>query len=104
MRLTATAFPVDPCNATLSFANSQGVAIGPSLTVNLSPGRSSQPLDLNSAALNLSFGQSVVVQPMVALQQPIGAAAVAGSACMVASDVFDPFAGRTWTYQIANVQ
>jgi hypothetical protein len=104
MRLTATAFPTDPCNATLSFANSQGVAIGPSLTVNLSPGQSSQPLDLNSAALNLSLGQSAVVQPQVALQQPIGVAAVAGSACTVASDVFDPFAGRTWTYQIANVQ
>jgi len=26
------------------------------------------------------------------------------SACMVASDVFDPIGGRTSTYQIANVQ
>jgi hypothetical protein len=103
MRLTARAFPVDPCSAILSFANSQGVAIGPSLTVNLSPGQS-QSLDLTSAMLNVGFGKSAVVQPMVALQQPISAAVVAGNACMVASDVFDPVAGRTWTYQIANLQ
>ena len=103
MRLTATAFPPNPCDATLSFANNQGVAVGPSLTVTLSPGQS-QSVDLTSAMLNVALGKSVEVQPMVALQQPIGAAAVAGSACMVASDVFDPALGRTWTYQIANVQ
>jgi hypothetical protein len=103
MRLTATAFPPNPCNAALSFANSQGVAIGPALTVTLSPGQS-KSLDLTSAMLNVGFGKSVEVQPMVALQQPISAAAVLGSACMVASDVFDPVLGRTWTYQIAAVQ
>jgi hypothetical protein len=59
---------------------------------------------LNSAALNLSFGQSAVVQPLVALQAPIGTAVIASPACMVASDVFEPITGRTSTYQIANVQ
>jgi len=104
MRLTATAYPVDPCNATLSFANAQGVPVGPSLTVNLRPGQS-QPLDLTSAMLNVPLGKSVVVQPMVALQPIIGVAApVATPACMVSSDVFDVFTNRTWTYQVANVQ
>jgi hypothetical protein len=103
MRLTATAYPTDPCNATLSFANAQGVAVGPSLTVNLPPGQS-QSLDLTSAMLNVPLGKSVLVQPMVAVQIPIGAAAVGGPACMVSSDVFDVIANRTWTYQVANVQ
>jgi hypothetical protein len=103
MRLTATAFPPNPCYAALSFANNQGVAVGPSMAVTLSPGQS-QSIELTSAMLNAPLGKSVEVQPMVALQQPISAAAVLGSACMVASDVFDPVLGRTWTYQIANVQ
>jgi hypothetical protein len=103
MRLTATAFPPDPCDATLSFANSEGAAIGPSVTVNLSPGQS-QSLDLPSAALNLTPGHQAVIQPMVALQPVISIAAVAAPACMVSSDVFDTLLGRTWTYQTANLQ
>lgn len=104
MRLTATtAIPIDPCIATLSFANAQGVPVGPSLTVNLSPGQS-QSLDLTSAMLNVPLGKSFLVQPMVALQVPIGAAPVGSPACMVSSDVFDVITNRTWTYQVANVQ
>jgi hypothetical protein len=103
MRLVATAYPPDPCVATLSFANSEGVAIGPSMQVNLSPGQS-QSLELTSASLNLSFGKRVLVQPLVTLQPVIAAAAVVAPACTVASDVFDPIAGRTWTYQTASVK
>jgi hypothetical protein len=103
MRLVAAAFPPVPCVGTLSFANSEGVAIGPSMQVNLSPGQS-QSLELTSASLNLSFGKRVMVQPLVTLQPVIGAAAVVSPACTVASDVFDPIAGRTWTYQTASVQ
>jgi hypothetical protein len=103
MRLTAIAYPPDPCAATLSFVNGQGVPVGPSLTVNLTPGQS-QPLDLTSAMLNVPLGKSVLVQPMVALQVPINAAVVASPACMVSSDVFDVITNRTWTYQVANVQ
>jgi hypothetical protein len=103
MRLTATAIPTDPCNATLSFANAQGVVVGPSLTVNLTPGQS-QSLDLTSAMLNVPLGKSVLVQPNVALQVPISAAGLASPACIVSSDVFDVIANRTWTYQVANVQ
>lgn len=109
MRLTATAwppnpiYPPEPCNATLSFVNSEGVAIGPSVSVNLSPGQS-QSLDLKSAALNVTLGHPMLVQPVVTLQPVIGAAVAAGPACMVSSDVFDTIAGRTWTYQTANVQ
>jgi hypothetical protein len=103
MRLIATAYPPVPCVATLSFDNSQGIAVGPSLAVSLSPGQSTS-LDLPSAALNLRLGQHTVVQPLVTLQPVIGAAAVVAPACAVASDVFDPLSGRTWTYQTANVQ
>lgn len=103
MRLIATAYPPVPCVATLSFANSEGVAIGPSMQVNLSPGQS-QLLELTSASLNLSFGKRMLVQPLVTLQNVIAAAAVVPPACTVASDVFDPIAGRTWTYQTASVQ
>jgi len=104
MRLTASAYPPTPCNATLSFANSQGIAVGPSVTVDLSPGQS-QSLDLTSAMLNIGLGTSVEVQPMAVLQSPVGVAAGAGaSACMIASDIFDPITGRTWTYQAANMQ
>ncbi len=104
MQLTASAFPVDPCTATLSFANSQGVAIGGTLTVNLSPGQSSQPLDLNSQSLNLGAGQSMVVQPIVVLQTPIGTSVQPSPVCLVTSDVFDQATGITATFQIANFQ
>ena len=104
MRLTATASPAGPCVAMLSFANAQGVAIGPSLTVNLNPGRS-QSLDLTGVMLNVGIGTNALVQPMVALQAPVGTAALAGeSACIASSDVFGTVSGRTSTYQIANVQ
>ena len=104
MRVTATAYPPDPCSATLSFANALGSAIGPALTVNLAPGHS-QSLDLTGAMLNLGAGSSAVVQPMVALQAPVSSAVVPGGpACMIASDVFDQTTGRTWTYQSANVR
>jgi hypothetical protein len=103
MRLSATAIPTDPCDATLSFVNAQGVPVGPSLIVNLSPGQS-QSLDLTSAMLNVPLGKSVLVQPVVTLQTPIGVAASAASACMASSDVFDLITNRTWTYQVSNVQ
>jgi hypothetical protein len=103
MRLVVSAIPPDPCVATLSFANSQGAAIGPNVAVNLSPGQSTT-LDLTSAALNLKFGQQMVVQPLVTLQTVISAAAAVSPACAVTSDVFDTILGRTWTYQFANVQ
>ena len=103
MRLTATSVPPDPCDAALSFANSEGTAIGPSVTVNLGPGQS-QSLDLTAASLNLTPGHQAVIQPMVALQPVIGIAAPVSPACMVSSDVFDTLLGRTWTYQIANLQ
>lgn len=103
MRLTAAAFPTDPCDATLSFANSEGTAVGPSLTVNLSPGQS-HSLDLTSAALKLTPGHSIVIQPIVALQPIIGTTVVSPPACMLSTDVFDVVLGRTWTYQTANVQ
>jgi len=103
MRLTATAYPPVPCDATLTFVNSEGVAIGPSVTVSLAPGQS-QALDLKSATLGLTLGHRTIVQPVVALQPVISAAAVVSPACMVSSDVFDTITGRTWTYQMASVQ
>jgi hypothetical protein len=91
MRLTATAYQPNTCNATLSFADAQGNAIGPNLTVDLAPGQS-QSLDLTSAMLNLPDRASVVVQPTVALQAPIwfrsghGTAGVYGGVRCLRSD------------------
>jgi len=59
---------------------------------------------LTAASLNLTPGHQAVIQPMVALQPVIGIAAPVSPACMVSSDVFDTLLGRTWTYQIANLQ
>jgi hypothetical protein len=101
MRVTATGYPPDPCDAKLSFANSQGAAVGGSVTVNLNPGQS---LDLTGVSPGLTVGHPTVIQPMVALQPVIGSTAVPASACMVSSDVFDVVLGRTWTYQTASVQ
>jgi hypothetical protein len=95
MRLIATAFPPVPCAGTLTFADSKGNPIGPSLQVNLSPGQSAL-LDLNGSVLGLQPGQRIEVQPRVTVQAP-------GSSCGASADVFDQATGRTWTYQSADV-
>lgn len=95
MRLIATAYPPNPCTGTLSFADSKGNPIGPSLPVNLSPGQSA-PLDLYSSVLGLQTRQRIEVQPMVTLQAP-------DSSCAATSEVFDPITGRTGSYQNAHI-
>jgi len=113
MRLIATAGSPNPCIATLSFADKNGAPIGTSAQVNLTPGQSSQPLDLSATTLGLRFGQRAEVQPMVQLPAaapgapfpPLGTgAAPAVSICSVSSEVFGANGGRTWTYQTAFVQ
>src|SRR5208282_2100949 len=102
LRITAVAFPPDPCVGTLSFADKNGNPLGGSDAVNLQPGTGTY-FDLNAAALGLSVGQRAEVLPVVTLAQPIGAAAgpAIGSVCQVSVEAFDHLTGRTETYQSA---
>ena len=104
MRLIAKAYPPSPCAGTLSFADSTGNPIGPSLAVNLYPGQS-QALDLDSSTLSLQTGQRIEVQPIVTLASLASSDPTApGSACGVSSEVFDRTSGRTGTFQTADVR
>ena len=95
MRVIASAYPPDPCSATLSFNDRNGNPVGPSLTVNLSPGLS-QSLNLDANVLGLQNGQRTEVQPIVILQTPPNAPSVA---CAVSSEVINKGNGQTGTYQ-----
>jgi hypothetical protein len=92
MRVIASAFPPDPCSATLSFSDRMGNPVGPSLTVNLKPGLS-DPLNLDANVLGLQTGQRTEVQPIVTL------ANTAGVACAVSSEVINKGNGQAGTYQ-----
>ena len=96
MRLIATAFSPNSCAGTLSFTDSKGNPIGPSLQVNLSPGQS-VPLDLHGSVLEVHSPQRIEVRPRVTVQAP------GSSAWSQRADVFDQATGRTWTYQSADV-
>lgn len=98
MRLNVVAFPPDPCNGVLSFADKNGAPLGPSMPVNLSPGMATS-LDLNADALGLKVGQHMEVQPAVSVTPSISAGPPITSACQESVEVFDHLTGRTWTYQ-----
>lgn len=99
MRITVLASNTDPCNATLSFANNNGVALGPSEPVSVSPGTGTS-LDLNANTLGLTFGRRIEVLPVVT---PTAAASPGGapvnSVCQVTVEVFDHLTGRTSSSQ-----
>src|SRR3974390_2884802 len=67
-RLNVVAFPTNPCNATIGFLNSNGVAPPNSVSkfVSLSPGQASF-VDLTAASLGIQFGQRREFQPVVTL-------------------------------------
>ena len=99
MRLNVSAYTTNnPCIAVLSFADNNGIPVGPSMPVNLNPGMSSS-LDLNSSVLGLAIGQVTNVQPIVTLTSPITAGPPVQSVCAASSEVFDRLTGRTHTYQ-----
>jgi hypothetical protein len=96
IRITVIAYPPNPCAGTLSFAGRNGVAIGPTLPVNLAPGQGAS-LDLNSNMVGLAALQRIELQPMVTLKTP----ATGSVACAASSEVFDTITGRTASYQIS---
>ena len=99
MRLNVSAYSTNnPCLAILSFADSNGDPVGPSMPVNLNPGMSTS-LDLNSGTLGLAIGQVTNVQPIVTLTPPVTAGPPDQSVCAASSEVFDRLTGRTHTYQ-----
>jgi hypothetical protein len=99
MRLNVSAYSTNnPCIAVLSFADNNGIPVGPGMPVNLNPGMSTS-LDLNSSMLGLAIGQVTDVQPIVTLTPPITAGPPVQSVCAASSEVFDRLTGRTHTYQ-----
>ena len=98
MRLNVVAFPPDPCIGVLSFADKNGVGLGASMPVNLTPGTATS-LDLNAEALGLKVGEHMEVQPVVSATPSISAGPPISSACQGSVEVFDHLTGRTWTYQ-----
>jgi hypothetical protein len=92
LRMIASSYPPDPCSATLHFTGHDGIAVGPSMQVTLSPGQS-QALDLDGNVLGLQAGMRAEIQPMVTLP------AAQTSACAVSVQAIDKTTGQTGTYQ-----
>jgi hypothetical protein len=101
IRISSTAPSFAPCSAILSFSDKNGVPLGASLPVNLSPSAGTW-LDLNSNALGLTFGRRIEVQPLVTPMATVSGVAV-NSVCQVTVEVFDHLTGRTWTSQSTSV-
>jgi hypothetical protein len=94
MRTTAAARSDTPCSATLRFADSNGAQVGPTATVNLSPGQSTS-LDFSADSLTGRVGHRIEVQPQVGLS----AAGAPGPVCEAAVEVLDPFIRTVSTRQ-----
>ena len=99
MRISVTASNTDPCNAILAFADNNGVPLGPSEPVSVSPGTGTS-LDLSANTLGLALGRRIQVLPIVT---PTAAASPSGapvnSVCQVTVEAFDHVTGRTWSSQ-----
>jgi hypothetical protein len=92
LRLNVVAFPPSPCNATIGFLNSNGVAPPNSIpkVVTLSPGQASF-VDLTAASQGIQFGQRMEFQPVVT----VTSGPTSASACGVSAEVFDVITLRT---------
>jgi hypothetical protein len=77
--------PIAPCDAELSFADSNGNPVGRRLTVNLSAGQAAF-LDLAGATLVNKLGQRAQVRPVVS---PIDDAGVSADGCVATAEVYD---------------
>jgi hypothetical protein len=88
VRLNVVAFPPDPCDATLSFVNAQGVQVGNTLNVQLAPGQAAS-LDLPGTTLVTKLGQRAEVQPVVT---------VPDGGCVASTEVWLNGLGTTSVY------
>ena len=75
-RLNLVAFPPDPCIGTINWGDSNGIPIGPSLTVQLNPGQATH-LDLPGGG---ALGNRAEVRPVVM---------VTGGACIASAEVYN---------------
>ncbi len=103
MRLSLQASPPQPCIAVVSFADSNGKALGSSQEVNLDPG-TGMSVDLTAETAGLKIGQQMDVQAVVTLTPPITAGPPVTPLCQATVETFDQLTGRTATYQTAPVQ
>ena len=88
LRVAVSAYPGSSCQVTLGFAASDGTAVGPTSTANLTSGQAAF-LDLPSAlvpSLVGWVGRRAQIRPVVT---------VAGGACLASSDIFDTLTGLT---------
>jgi hypothetical protein len=98
IQINAAAPPDSPCVALLSFTNASGNAVGPSQTVNLSPGTATS-LSFNPNSLTRSGRQEFV--PHIAPNNPVGATGAA-SACLGSVEVYVQKSGLVSTYQTSS--
>ena len=103
MRITVAATPLALCNAMLGFTNQNGVALGPSEPVSLTPGTATS-LDLSASTVGLSLGKRIEVQPTVTpTAAPTATGAPANSVCQVTVELFESATGRTMNSQSTSV-
>jgi hypothetical protein len=91
LRLNLVAVDPGPCRALMSFASSNGTAVGPSFTANLMPGQATL-LDLPMSTVPLAFGQRIEIVPVVRTDPT-------ASSCIASAEVWDVFTGRTAAYE-----
>ena len=98
IQINALAPPDSPCAATLSFTDSNGNAVGPSQSIDLSPSTMTS-LVFNPNSLTQSGRQEFT--PQIAITNPAGNSPIA-SACLSSAEVLSQTTGEIATYQISS--
>jgi hypothetical protein len=94
-RLNISAFPPDPCIATISFVDGNGSLLGNSLkNVQLASGQAAF-LDLRGLTLLGGLGQRASVRPVVTLNSAAPGTAPSANVCAVSAEIYDDFDGAT---------
>lgn len=93
--------PPQPCIAVLSFADANGMPVGPSMPVQLMPGQV-KSLELSADDLGLKHGDFIELQSMVMPAMMMSGTAPNVSECLASAEVFDSHTGLTLTYQAGN--
>ena len=90
-RLNVVAYPPNPCIGSISFADSNGNAIGKPLSVNLSAGQATF-LELPGTEVVSKFGQRAEIQPVV------NAAAGTPGNCIASTEIYTTLTGENAVY------
>jgi hypothetical protein len=86
LQLNISAFPPEPCFATLGFQDANGNPVGTTMNVTLQPGQSAS-LTLNGDTLTPVAGKRVQVQPTVTLTAGVA------NQCNASAEIFDNLLG-----------